>query len=104
MTNRILRTPVLVFVCAAVPTAAMAQSPDLRTVEFQSPAVGRTMKYNILLLRDYESSNQQYPVLYLLHGVNEDYTSWVSSSGTRFASTCTTSSSSSCPTGATPGM
>ena len=81
MTTRILRTPVLVFVFAAVPTAAMAQSLQLRTVEFQSPAVGRTMKYNILLPRDYESSSRRYPVLYLLHGLSEDYTSWGSSSG-----------------------
>ncbi len=84
MTKRVLRTTVLVFVFAAVATAAMAQSLDLRTVEFESPAVQRTMKYNILLPRDYESSTERYPVLYLLHGLSQNYTAWGRSNGTPF--------------------
>ncbi len=84
MTKRILRTTALVFVLTAVAAAAMAQSLDLRTFEFESPAVERTMRYNILLPRDYESSSQRYPVLYLLHGVTQNYTSWGRSNGTPF--------------------
>jgi len=81
MTKRILRMVVLVVLFAAVAAAAMAQSLELRTVEFESPVVGRTMKYKILLPRDYASSSQRYPVLYLLHGLTRNYTAWGLSNG-----------------------
>ena len=84
MTKRIFRTAVLVGLFAIVATAAIAQSLDLRTIEFESPAVERTMKYNIVLPRDYESSSQRYPVLYLLHGLTQNYTAWGLSNGTPF--------------------
>ena len=84
MTKRMLRTAVLVFVFAAVAAVAMAQSLELRTVEFESPAVGRTMKYNILLPRDYDASSQRYPVLYLLHGLTQNYTAWGLSNGSPY--------------------
>jgi len=60
-----------------VASAALAQS-SVSTVEFYSPAVDRTMKYNIVLPADYESSNERYPVLYLLHGLTQNYTAWSS--------------------------
>jgi S-formylglutathione hydrolase FrmB len=56
---------------------AEAQQPaNLSTVEFFSPAVARTMKYNIVLPPDYATSDERYPVLYLLHGAGQNYTSW----------------------------
>mgnify|MGYP002632399216 CR=1 FL=1 len=61
-----------------------AQSLELETVEFFSPAVDRAMKYNIVLPRDYEQSTQRYPVLYLLHGLTQNYTAWGLSNGTPF--------------------
>ncbi|MFT4861611.1 MAG: putative tributyrin esterase [Pseudohongiellaceae bacterium] len=48
----------------------------LETVEFYSEAVGRTMKFDIVLPVDYYSSEKQYPVLYLLHGYMQNYTVW----------------------------
>ena len=84
MTQRMLRTMILVGLCAFVATAVRAQSLAIRTVEFESPAVERTMKYNIVLPRDYESSSQRYPVLYLLHGLTQNYTAWGLSNGTPF--------------------
>ena len=56
--------------------AQQRQSEDITTVEFYSPSVDRTMKYNIVLPPDYASSSERYPVLYLLHGLSQDYTSW----------------------------
>jgi S-formylglutathione hydrolase FrmB len=50
--------------------------PGLSTVEFFSPAVNRTMKLDIVLPADYETSTQRYPVLYLLHGYMQNYTIW----------------------------
>jgi S-formylglutathione hydrolase FrmB len=58
-------------------STALAQQPStLTTVEFFSPAVDRTMKYNIVLPPDYSTSTERYPVLYLLHGLGQNYTSW----------------------------
>jgi S-formylglutathione hydrolase FrmB len=59
-------------------SAASLQStaPEARTVEYESPAVGRTLKCRVILPASYESSNKRYPVLYLLHGYSGDYTSW----------------------------
>ena len=54
-----------------------AEIPDgLRTVEFYSPAVERTMKFDIVLPSDYVNSTDRYPVLYLLHGYMQNYTVW----------------------------
>src|SRR3954469_14243420 len=38
-----------------------------------SAALGRTMKYRVLLPRDYAASVAPYRVLYLLHGLTGDY-------------------------------
>lgn len=74
MRTRLLLSAVLLALWA---TTALAQQPaNLTTVEFFSPAVDRTMKYNIVLPADYESSDERYPVLYLLHGLGQNYTSW----------------------------
>jgi S-formylglutathione hydrolase FrmB len=54
----------------------VAQASGVTSVEFYSPAVDRTMKYNIVLPPDYETSDERYPVLYLLHGLGQNYTSW----------------------------
>ena len=70
----------------AIPFASpvSAQSLELDTVEFFSPAVDRAMKYNIVLPRGYDESTQRYPVLYLLHGLTQNYTAWGLSNGTPF--------------------
>lgn len=58
-----------------VPQAAPIP-PGLETVEFFSPAVDRTMKFDIVLPADYHESDESYPVLYLLHGFMQNYTVW----------------------------
>jgi len=80
--NTYLTALVVLFTLVTVP--AFAQSLELKTVEFSSPAVDRTMKYNIVLPRDYETSTERYPVLYLLHGLSQNYTAWGLSNGTPF--------------------
>ncbi len=82
--SKLVRTVALVFVLAALATAAAAQERDLRTVEFFSPAVDRTMKYNILLPDGYDTSTARYPVLYLLHGLTQNYTAWGLANGAPF--------------------
>jgi putative tributyrin esterase len=57
--------------------AVSAPIPDgLETVVFFSPAVDREMKFDIVLPASYASSDQNYPVLYLLHGYMQNYTVW----------------------------
>ena len=78
------RGAILAILFTLAASAASAQALALKTVEFSSPAVGRTMKYNILLPRDYESSSKRYPVLYLLHGLTQNYTVWGLQNGAPF--------------------
>jgi len=49
---------------------------EVKTVEFYSESVERTMKYNIYLPDDYETTETSYPVLYLLHGLTSNYKAW----------------------------
>lgn len=77
-----VRSSILVTLLLAVATGVVAQE-KVHTVEFYSPAVERTMKYNIVLPEGYEASDERYPVLYLLHGLTGNYTNW-SGSGAAF--------------------
>ncbi len=58
------------------PATVPAQPLPVTTVEFTSEAVGRKMKYNIVLPAKYEETTDRYPVLYLLHGLTSNYTAW----------------------------
>jgi putative tributyrin esterase len=50
----------------------------VETVQFPSTLVGKTLPYNVILPRDYETSRtSRYPVLYLLHGLFGHYTDWI---------------------------
>jgi len=74
-TPRFVRNSLLTACFLLLASAAFAQEP-VQTVEFYSPAVDRTMKYNIVLPAEYDSSSERYPVLYLLHGLTGNYTNW----------------------------
>ena len=82
--KRALVTTVMAVVLVGLGQPATAQTPELLTVEFYSPAVDRDMKYNILLPSDYAASTERYPVLYLLHGLTQNYTAWGLANGTPF--------------------
>ncbi len=74
-TQRPVRASLLTVLLLSLATTVLAQE-QVHTIEFYSPAVDRTMKYNIVLPPEYESSNERYPVLYLLHGLTQSYTAW----------------------------
>ena len=57
----------------AVRTAA---SGILRDEAISSTALGREMKYRVLVPDEYDKSLKRYPVLYLLHGLGGNYTDW----------------------------
>ena len=58
--------------------------PGLETIEFHSPAVDRHMKFDIVLPAAYYDSDERYPVIYLLHGVMQNYTIWGRNLGAGF--------------------
>ncbi len=67
------------------PTPSLPPLPEgLQTVEFYSPAVDKTMKYDIVLPPGYEQGEHEYPVLYLLHGYMQNYTVWGRNLGAAF--------------------
>ena len=70
----------LLFTLVTTCDTALAQTgvkpSRLREEAFHSSALGREMKYRVLVPQAYESSLQRYPVLYLLHGLTGDYKDW----------------------------
>ena len=71
----ILRSSILATLLFVLATSVGAQE-EVQTIEFHSPAVERMMKYNIVLPASYDSSQERYPVLYLLHGLTSNYIAW----------------------------
>ncbi len=84
MKRRLSRVVILVALSLSVAFGAAAQELELSTVEFHSASIDRTTKYNILLPRDYAESTDRYPVLYLLHGLTQNYTAWGLANGAPF--------------------
>src|SRR5687768_1722255 len=55
------------------------QDPRIKTIQFESKLVGKTLPYNVLLPVDYDqpaSKAKRYPVVYLLHGLTGHYDNW----------------------------
>ena len=46
------------------------------TDSLASRVLGATVKYNVYLPDGYGKSGHHYPVVYLLHGLSDDYTAW----------------------------
>ncbi len=74
----------VVLIATVPPAVAQASAPAKRPVSprvreqiFHSKALDRDMHYMIVVPADYDSSQQRYPVLYLLHGWAGDYTNWI---------------------------
>ncbi len=64
----------LLSICAV---AAYAQQGTLKeSIKIKSTTLGKDVEYSIYLPADYDKTNRQYPVLYLLHGYTDDETSW----------------------------
>jgi len=72
-------------VAALVPSAALGQALPVKTVQYDSPSVGRTLKYNVVLPAQYDQTTDRYPVLYLLHGLTGNYANWARMGVPRYA-------------------
>jgi len=67
----------LYYLLLLITTTTFAQQGLVKeSLKVKSTALGKDVEYNIYLPADYEKSNRQYPVLYLLHGYGDDETGW----------------------------
>jgi putative tributyrin esterase len=75
-----LHEPALIRASEAVVESTQTVRPTvagfLREETINSAALGREMKYRVLLPNGYDTSPKRYPVLYLLHGLGGNYTDW----------------------------
>lgn len=55
----------------------IAQSAVFESLKFDSKKLGKEVAYSIYLPDDYNTSQRNYPVLYLLHGYTDDETMWI---------------------------
>lgn len=49
----------------------------VRSIEMKSSILGQTIKYSILFPKDYDKTEIDYPVVYLLHGYGDNENSWL---------------------------
>ena len=54
-----------------------ARAGKVVTDSLQSAILNTRVKYNVYLPEGFDGSGKQYPVVYLLHGLSDDYQSWV---------------------------
>lgn len=67
------------FSTLGTPGTVGTQAPSkerLREDTVTSAALGKAMRYRVLVPENYAASQRRYPVLYLLHGLNGDYMDW----------------------------
>ncbi|GAB3516530.1 alpha/beta hydrolase [Emticicia fontis] len=66
-----------VLVLLLISSLSFAQQGIVKeSLTIKSSTLGKEVKYNIYLPADYEKTNRQYPVLYLLHGYTDNETGW----------------------------
>lgn len=65
----------IAFLLAVATNARQGKVIDTKTDI--SSIMGKAVNYMVYLPPDYEASERQYPVVYLLHGYTDDHTAWV---------------------------
>ena len=63
--------------CILLTAAFSARAGKVVTDSLQSTILGTQVKYNVYLPDGYGKVEKLYPVVYLLHGLSDDYTAWV---------------------------
>lgn len=74
MKNKLFISLVL---CILFNLNGIAQSTVFQSLKFDSKKLGKEVSYSIYLPSDYNTSQRNYPVLYLLHGYTDDETMWI---------------------------
>jgi len=75
LTKNIIATATCCCLFFAAMSQPMGRVLEERTVK--SNTLGRSVKYTIYLPSDYDFSERNYPVVYLLHGYTDDNTGWL---------------------------
>ena len=65
-----------ILLLAAVLAFLPARAGKIVTDSLSSRVLGATLKYNVYLPDGYGESRGRYPVVYLLHGLSDDYSAW----------------------------
>lgn len=55
----------------------VAQAGRVQADSVQSKVLGATVKYNVYLPDGFDKGGRMYPVVYLLHGLSDDYRAWM---------------------------
>jgi len=63
--------------CLLQCTVAQSQGKVIEEKTVKSTILNKTVKYTIYLPADYDRSERNYPVVYLLHGYTDDNTGWL---------------------------
>lgn len=56
---------------------SVVQAGRVQTDSVQSKVLGATVKYNVYLPDGFDKGDCMYPVVYLLHGLSDDYRAWM---------------------------
>ena len=65
------------FVGLACVSEAQSEGKIIENTEIQSTILGKPVKYSVYLPEDYETSQRNYPVVYLLHGLGQNSSTWL---------------------------
>lgn len=74
-----MRARIAILIFALLPVTGIAQD-SARILEGQvmtSTLLGQDVKYSVILPEEYHTSKKSYPVVYLLHGLGDNESSWL---------------------------
>ena len=73
---------ILAALCFVVLSASLSARPGtVVTDSLRSAVLDSQVKFNVYLPAGFADSGRQYPVIYLLHGLSDDYTAWLTKGG-----------------------
>lgn len=73
-----MKTILFALLCFAFVAPSFAQKGKvIESLNFNSKIVSYPVKYSVYLPSDYQTSQRNYPVMYLLHGYSDDETGWI---------------------------
>ena len=73
-----MKTLILPLLCLSLAISSFAQKGKvIESLTFKSQIVDYPVKYSVYLPDGYETSQRNYPVVYLLHGFSDDETGWI---------------------------
>ena len=72
-----MKKSIILFSLALLLPALSARAGKVVTDSMRSVTLGAEVKFNVYLPDGFDESAEKYPVVYLLHGLSDDYEAWV---------------------------